>query len=147
MGVRQHPLFARWYQMKYNCTNENMPAYKNFGGRGIDYDPRWNDFHTFASDIEDAIGLPPSHKSILERIDNDKGYWIKNLCWSTMKFSANNRQGNVRYSYRRQTLTIVQWCEKYKMPTQKVFGRLARGWTLPEALGLKARKKSKTKSS
>ena len=45
-----------------------------YQGRGIGFDPRWNDFAVFLADM----GRKPSPKHSLDRIDNDKGYSPQN---------------------------------------------------------------------
>lgn len=40
-----------WRDMRKRCFNPKDPNYPNYGGRGIDIDPRWDDFMTFLSDV------------------------------------------------------------------------------------------------
>lgn len=85
-GVNQS-LYVRWVAMRNRC---NDPFNARYGGRGISYDPRWNDYNTFAADI----GEPPPGL-VLDRIDNDKGYYKDNVRWTTYKVN-NNNQGSYK---------------------------------------------------
>jgi len=36
--------YDTWSQMLNLCTNQKEPQYENIGGKGIKFDPRWDDF-------------------------------------------------------------------------------------------------------
>lgn len=85
---RMHPSYNSWVSMKARCTDPALPGYKNYGGRGISYDPRWEHFAEFAKDM----GLRPSKRHSLERVDNDGDYSKKNCVWATRDVQAKNRR-------------------------------------------------------
>ena len=73
------------------CENPNTPRFKDYGGRGITVDPRWRaDRQSFLDDIATLGPKPPRHS--LDRIDNDKGYFIGNLRWATQSVQSLNRR-------------------------------------------------------
>jgi hypothetical protein len=73
--------------MKSRCANKNHPRYKDWGGRGIHYDERWETFENFLADMgEKPEGLQ------LDRIDNDDHYYWANCRWVTPKVNSNNRR-------------------------------------------------------
>lgn len=78
----------RWLQMIYRCTRPGHPAYKNYGGRGIEVCQEWLDFETYLSDV----GAAPEGMS-LDRIDNDGNYEPTNVRWATRKQQRANRRG------------------------------------------------------
>jgi len=88
-------IYYVWKNLRQRCDNPNNPAYKNYGGRGITYDPRWKDFCAFKADMgECPEGL------MLERIDNNKGYYKDNCKWANWeeqnfnkRISTNNQTG------------------------------------------------------
>ena len=73
--------------MKARCTNENTAGAKNYIGRGISYDPSWNDFEAFLADMGDR----PAGKT-LDRRDNDLGYSKANCRWATPLEQRHNRR-------------------------------------------------------
>lgn len=85
-GIRT-PTYQTWVAMKVRCNNPKHPFYKHYGGRGITYDPRWDDFAVFLADM----GERPDGKS-LDRIDNDGNYELTNCRWATQSEQAKNRR-------------------------------------------------------
>ena len=95
------PTYISHKSMLARCDNPNNPDYKNYGGRGINYDESFKTYIGFRKYlIESGIGLRPSLEYSLDRYpDNDKGYIPGNIRWATMKIQQNNRRNNKRKSY------------------------------------------------
>ena len=74
--------------VRARCTNPTHPHYENYGGRGILFNPEWNDFPTFLQDIESTIGpKPPLVEGYerywsIDRINNDGNYEKSNIRWA-----------------------------------------------------------------
>ena len=77
--------YHSWNSMKNRCNNPNLKEYKNYGGRGISYDPRWEDFREFYKDM----GKRPEGTT-LDRIDVDKNYCKENCRWATREQQQHN---------------------------------------------------------
>ena len=91
-GLSSNDLYREWQSIKTRCTNPNSKAYKRYGKRGIDISDEWkNNPEKFISDIVNNIGERPEGKT-LDRIDNNKGYSITNVKWSTPLEQAHNRE-------------------------------------------------------
>lgn len=81
------PTYRTWYAMIQRCTNPNYKYYYLYGGRGITVCERWRDFTNFLADM----GERPEGLTI-ERIDNDKGYYLDNCKWATIEEQNRNKR-------------------------------------------------------
>lgn len=94
------------------CTDKNSSRYKYYGGRGITVCDRWlEDYLNFYDDIVSTIGLPNKGDTI-DRIDNDKGYFIGNVKWSNMTEQAINKRSKKED---RSLRNITKICDKYRV--------------------------------
>jgi hypothetical protein len=91
-----------WAGLRSRVNNENHKLYPHYGGRGITYDPRWDDFSVFLEEV----GYRPSKDHSLDRVDNNKGYFAENVRWATSEEQARNRRNNVIYG----GVTLKEWC-------------------------------------
>ena len=82
------PEYQAWRNMKDRCNNPKHRAFARYGGRGIGYDPRWEDLAVFMADM----GPKPSPSLTLERLDNDGNYEPGNCIWGSRKAQALNRR-------------------------------------------------------
>lgn len=96
-GMRWHPLYFLWKDIKARCYNDNEKAYKYYGKRGIGLAKIWYDNpKLFIEYIEKELGPKPSEYHTLDRIDNNGHYVTGNLKWSTDKEQANNRRRRIK---------------------------------------------------
>ena len=74
------------------CTDENDERYADYGGRGIAVHPPWvEDRSLFAEYLCTLPGFDDPD-SVLDRIENDKGYEPGNLRWVDVNTSNLNRR-------------------------------------------------------
>jgi hypothetical protein len=100
------------------CTNEKLPNYDNYGGRGIKVCDRWlNSFENFYTDMGDR---PPGMS--LDRIDNNGGYGPDNCRWATAKEQSRNRRSNRLIEGK----PMAGWCEENNLSYNAVNARLYR---------------------
>jgi len=93
---KRHPLYARWVSARQRCRNPRHPRYADWGGRGIEFDARWDDFATFLADMGEPPGRNYADYS-LDRIDVDGPYAPGNVRWATrIEQGANKRNAAQR---------------------------------------------------
>jgi len=134
--------YISWANMKARCFNPNYKHYSNWGGRGITVCDRWlNSFENFLADI----GLKPTSKHSLDRIDNDGDYFPENCKWSTRVEQQNNRRYNHLITIGCVTLTIAQWTKEMGFGETVIGDRLKLGWSEFDAVMTPLRSKLKNK--
>ena len=86
-GMYNTRVYHIWEGIKQRTLNPNYPRFHDYGGRGIDLCDDWHDFDNFYNDM----GEPLEHESI-DRIDNNKGYYVWNCRWATIKEQNRNKR-------------------------------------------------------
>lgn len=86
------PTYTSWQSMKQRCSNSKNSGYYLYGGRGVTYDPRWNDFMEFLADM----GERPPNTTLDKDIKGGVGcdYYCKENCmWATATQQQSHRRG------------------------------------------------------
>jgi hypothetical protein len=124
------PEYRSWAHIRSRCTNPNVPAYPNYGGRGIVMCDRWlNSFENFYADL----GPKPTPAHTIERIDNDGPYAPDNCKWATRIEQANNKRSNVFVTYQGITQSVPDWCRQLGLPYARISTRIEKGMPPEEA--------------
>ncbi len=124
-GMTKTLYYKIWTRAKGRCLNKNNPDYPTYGARGITMDPRWA--ANFAAFMED-MGMPPTQKHTLGRINNDGPYTRDNCRWETTKQQANNRRSSVNIEYEGEVHTAQEWAELTGIKPATIYWRFHRGW-------------------
>jgi len=119
-----------WVSMRQRCRNPNNKNFHRYGGRGIDVCARWESFENFLEDV----GVRPSDKHSIDRIDNSKGYSPGNCKWSTAQEQASNTRRNhlVTIDGKRVILTVA--VARLGLHYGTVVNRIRRGESVERAL-------------
>lgn len=130
-GLREHPLYTTWADMRKRCLSPKNAGYKNYGGRGISICERWNNFANFVEDM----GEKPTSEHTLERNDTNGNYEPSNCEWATRTKQVLNQRCSLRYEYKGKLCDIHELlvlAEGLSIGTLR--GRLHKGW--PVALAV-----------
>lgn len=126
-------LYRIWGNMISRCTDENNPAYCNYGGRGITVSDEWR--HDYISFKNWAISSGYDESLTLDRIDNNGNYCEENCRWADRLTQANNKRMNVKYSYNGEEYTLAELSRIANIP-YKTFHRRVKslGWSIEMAM-------------
>lgn len=82
--IHHKDAYISWMGMKQRCNTVSCKDYKSYGGRGINYDPRWENFAEFYKDMGDPpLDEVTEERLSLDRIDNSGNYHKDNCRWAT----------------------------------------------------------------
>jgi hypothetical protein len=85
-GLSRTPEYRAYHQAKARCTKIDHQHYSEYGMRGIKF--LFASFEQFIA----HIGMRPSAKHSLDRINNDGHYEIGNVAWRTATEQVINRR-------------------------------------------------------
>jgi len=99
-----------WGGLRSRCNNANNPSYNNYGAKGIKVCERWeNGFSNFLEDM----GLAPSKRHTIDRIDNNGDYEPGNCRWATYTQQNNNKSDNVFLEFNGVVMQVAQWAKEF----------------------------------
>ena len=91
--------YRSWKSLKERCNNPKSTCYKNYGGRGITYKSRWEEFENFKQDMLIAYRLARrdfgrNATLTIERKDVNGNYCKENCEWIPNEWQAKNKSNN-----------------------------------------------------
>lgn len=116
--------YLAWGSMHTRCRNPKCAMYPNYGGRGIRVCERWRHFKYFLEDM----GVKPTLKHSLDRIDVNGNYEPENCRWATSKEQALNRTTSHIIEINGIRKTLTEWCHDYGVGYTTVLHRIKCGW-------------------
>jgi hypothetical protein len=90
--IKHSEAYNSWQSLKQRCTNINSKDYVRYGGRGITYDKRWEDFINFYLDMGDPPKDFYGERKSIDRKDNNGNYTKDNCKWSDRYEQQANKQ-------------------------------------------------------
>lgn len=124
MDKRNMKEYRAWKGMKARCYSP-CNADSTYQRNGIIVCDEWiNDFDKFLLDL----GLAPSCKHSVDRIDNSKGYSKCNCKWSIQSEQVKNRGGfNDVYHYKGEYKVLKDWALYFGIKYTTLRARIYRG--------------------
>jgi len=123
--------YQAWQSMIKRCTKPSNASFSRYGARGITICQRWRDsFSNFITDM----GIKPSNKYSLDRIDNNAGYSAENCRWATASEQQCNRNSVRFIEHHGERLPLAHWSKKTGIAKSTLAQRLSNGWTAEMAL-------------
>ncbi len=89
-GLWGTKIYNTWRAMIRRCTDKNFISYKDYGAKGIKFDPNWEKFENFFSDM----GSSYVDGYTIERLNNLEGYFKGNCTWIPRKDQPRNATSN-----------------------------------------------------
>lgn len=117
--------YRSWNGARNRCRNPKDKSFQRYGGRGISFSEKWDDFAVFLTDMGEC---PPG--LTLDRIDNDGNYEPGNCRWTTHREQSANRRNTQRYEFDGCMLTRTEMAERLKVSNHHIDLRLAAGDTI-----------------
>lgn len=128
---RKYPLRKVWQHMMERCYSGRARYFPRYGGRGIKVAEPWHDFEMFKQDM--AAGYAPG--LTIDRIDNDGDYAPGNCRWVTIRENVRNSTTSRKLTAFGQTMSIVEWGERFGVPATAIYARLNQlGWSPERAV-------------
>lgn len=106
--------------MRTRCYNPNFPAYKYYGGKGIEICKEWDDFNTF---YKWAMENGYDEHLTIDRINGNDDYKPENCRWITLADQQRNKDNNVVLYIDGEKLSMREASEKYNVPISVLQGR------------------------
>lgn len=134
-GQKPCRLYNIWAGMKQRCTNQNHPAWKDYGGRGIVVCAEWLDSYPAFKAWAVANGYGDD-KQIDRYPDNDSGYRPDNCRWVPCKTNQRNRRSNVIIKAFGESKCLAEWIEDERCVVKQatLLNRLTSGWVPEDAI-------------
>lgn len=130
-GMSGTPEYSSWQHMKDRCSKPNHQHAKYYYAKGIRVCERWNEsFDAFIADM----GLMPSPKCQIDRVDSNGNYEPGNCRWATSVQNGRNTSRNHKITSRGKTHCISEWSEILGIKASTIANRLWKGWSTESAL-------------
>ena len=79
------------------------------------------------------MGVAPTEKHTIDRIDGTKGYFPENCRWATQSEQNRNYNQNRNVTFEGRTQCVMDWAKELGIPCYLIYQRLNRGWSIKRA--------------
>ena len=127
-GLRYHRFYLRWNDMMHRCYNPKNEFYGDYGGRGIDVCPKWQDVANFIVWCEGQVF--EEGMTLDRHPDNDGPYSPDNCRFATPAQQNRNMRSNIWVEYRGERLVFKDFVSRYGVVEYSVARKRHRnlGW-------------------
>ena len=137
-GEKSPKIYNIWRGIKSRCSVPSQPAYKYYGGRGIQMDPRWLEFKNFLVDMYEGYqhwcAMYGEENISIDRIDNDGDYTYDNCAWALPGHQQNNSRNCRFVTYEGETRNVTEWAKLLGMKTGTLYNRLfVHNWSIEKS--------------
>jgi hypothetical protein len=108
-GKTKTPEHNAWVGIRKRCLDPQCKSYPDYGGRGIKISQDWDRFDNFLRDV----GLKPTPKHTIERIDTNGHYEKYNCKWATRKEQTRNTRVSRMITLNGETRCLAEWDERF----------------------------------
>jgi hypothetical protein len=130
-NTKRRQAYNSWTMMLHRCYDPTIKRYDLYGGMGVTVAPRWLNFKDFLEDM----GLPPSSKHSIDRVDNDGNYSPDNCRWATQREQCRNSSQSHRITINGQTKSLSDWADIYSISAKVLNDRINKlGWDIDKAI-------------
>ncbi len=126
-GARSY-CYKCWQDMRNRSTNPNFQQAKDYVERGIGCCPEWKEFEPFFA----FMGTGKKGWTV-DRVNNDAGYYPENVVWATRTFQLRHTRRSRIFTVLGITACASELCERFKISSSALYGRLRRGWSVERA--------------
>lgn len=109
-------IYTIWAWIKTRCNNKKHNTYKNYWGRWITYDSRWEKFENFYDDMKEWY----QDDLTIDRKDSDWNYTKDNCRWANNTTQHNNKRNNKFIKWK----TIAEWSRELWEPIHILRGKI-----------------------
>lgn len=131
-GMSRTRIFTIWSKMIDRCTNENNPAYKWYGERGIKVFDEWRT--DFVSFYNWAKNNGYNENLTLERIDVNGNYEPQNCKWIPLNEQPLNTRKTKYLTYKGERKTVSEWSKITGIKKNTLLNRINSGYTDEECI-------------
>lgn len=123
-GLRRHPLYKVWLNMKDRCYNPNNSHFKYYGGKGITVCNEWKD--NFKLFYDWMINNGYEKGMSIDRIDNSLEYSPDNCRVIPFNKQSSNRTTNYAIIHGGVPYTVAELAKLLNVKSPTLYSRLRR---------------------
>jgi len=127
-GLSRSPEYMAYHNAKLRCNDETNNRYEWYGKRGIEF--MFSSFEEFIGDI----GLRPTPKHSLDRMDNNGNYELGNVRWATIPEQVSNKSNTHNLTLNGITKHVAEWSRVTGIKPETIRYRIKAGWSIEDAL-------------